>query len=70
MIKFIGENIFSIITATVAIIAIWQTHRQIKISNKHQLFDRRVDRFILIKGLYTPLKTEAYIFHCLKIANI
>ena len=51
MIKFIGENIFSIITATVAIIAIWQTHRQIKISNKHQLFDRRVDRFILIKGL-------------------
>ena len=63
MIKFIGENIFSIITATVAIIAIWQTHRQIKISNKHQLFDRRVDRFILIKGLISLFEDSKHLMN-------
>lgn len=69
MIKFIGENIFSIITATVAIIAIWQTHRQIKISNKHQLFDRRVDRFILIKGLISLFEDSKHL-GIKKIINI
>lgn len=49
--QFIENNIFSIITAIIAIIALWQTHKQIKISNKHQLFDRRVDRFINVNGL-------------------
>lgn len=54
--NFIEENIFSIITAIIAIIALWQTHRQIKISNKHQLFNKRVDKFMLISGLMSLFK--------------
>ena len=54
--NFIGENIFSIITAIIAIIALWQTHRQIKINNKHQLFNKRVDKFMLITGLMSLFK--------------
>lgn len=54
--NFIEKNIFSIITAIIAIIALWQTHRQIKISNKHQLFNKRVDKFMLISGLMSLFK--------------
>ena len=54
--NFIEKNIFSIITAIIAIIALWQTHRQIKISNKHQLFNKRVDKFMLITGLMSLFK--------------
>ena len=54
--QFIGNNIFSIITAIIAVIALWQTHRQITISNKHQLFDKRVDRFITVNGLISLFK--------------
>ena len=41
----------SIITAVVAIFALYQTGKQIKQSNKQHLFDRRVNKFILINGL-------------------
>ena len=54
--NFLKENIFSIITAIIAIIALWQTHRQIKINNKHQLFNKRVDKFMLISGLMSLFK--------------
>ncbi len=54
--NFIEENVFSIITAIIAIIALWQTHRQIKISNKHQLFNKRVEKFMLISGLMSLFK--------------
>lgn len=36
-INFIGDNIFSVTTAITAIVAIWQTHKQLKISNKQHL---------------------------------
>lgn len=51
MIKFIGENIFSILTAIIAIVAIWQTHRQIKINNKQFLFESRVRKYTLASSL-------------------
>ena len=54
--QFIENNIFSIITAIIAIIALWQTHRQITISNKHHLFDKRVDRFISVNSLISLFK--------------
>lgn len=59
--QFIGNNIFSIITAIIAVIALWQTHRQITISNKHQLFDKRVDRFITINGLMSLFKESKHL---------
>ena len=59
--QFIGNNIFSIITAIIAVIALWQTHRQITISNKHQLFDKRVDRFITINGLISLFKESKHL---------
>lgn len=51
VIQFIQNNIFSIITAIVAIIALWQTHKQIKLSNKQYLFESRVKKYTLVNGL-------------------
>ena len=51
IINFLKENIFSIITAIVAITAISQTHRQIKISNKQFLFESRVRKYTLASSL-------------------
>ena len=49
--EFIGENLFSILTLIIASIALLQTHKQIKISNKQNLFNKRVDNFLIIDGL-------------------
>lgn len=42
---------FSIISATLAVIALFQTKSQIQISNRQQLFDRRLEKYILLKDL-------------------
>ena len=49
----IGVSIVSLVIATVAII---QTHRQIALSNKQQLFERRLERYIEISKLLRLLK--------------
>lgn len=51
ILNFFGENIFPLITASVAIIAILQTSLQIKISNKQFLFKNRVKKYTLINSL-------------------
>lgn len=51
ILMFLENNLFSIITAVIAIIALFQTHVQIKTSNKQFLFDKRLDKYLLAKGL-------------------
>lgn len=51
ILNFIENNLFAIITALIAIVALLQTHKQIKISNKQYLFDKRLSKYLLAKGL-------------------
>lgn len=43
--------VLSAIVALTAIFALFQTHRQIKLSNKQILFNRRLDKYLLAKSL-------------------
>ena len=52
IVDFLKENIFSIITAIVAIIAIFQTSIQLKISNKQFLFNKRIENYLIFYGIY------------------
>ena len=48
---YIKDNCLAIITAITALVALWQTHKQTKISNKQFLFDKRMDKYLLTKSL-------------------
>lgn len=41
----------SVITALVAVVALFQSHKQVKISNRQALLDRRIDKYLLFKDL-------------------
>ena len=53
--EWIGIGV-SAISVIIAIVALWQTHRQIAISNKQQLFDRRLNLYIEVNTLLRLLK--------------
>lgn len=51
ILQYIYDNLLPIITIIATLIALWQTHKQIKISNKQYLFDKRLSKYLLAKGL-------------------
>lgn len=48
----------SIIAVCLSIIALFQTQKQIKLSNKQQLFDRRLENYLVFKDLITLYKSN------------
>ncbi len=43
----------TIVTTTAAIIALYQSNKQTKLSNKQQLFDRRLEKYLIFKCLHS-----------------
>lgn len=56
------ESWFTIITAGTAVVAIWQTKHQTLLSNKHQLFDRRIEKYSIFKDLLSKYSQKRETF--------
>ena len=48
----------TIIAVVISIIALFQTAKQTKLSNKQQLFDRRLEKYMLLKDLLILYKNS------------
>lgn len=48
----------SVVAVCLSIIALFQTQKQIKLSNKQQLFDRRLEKYLVFKDLITLYKSN------------
>lgn len=55
------ELVLTIVSVIIALIALWQTKKQIELSNKHQLFDRRLEKYLFIKKLF-DMYTDTNVF--------
>ena len=62
--------ILSVCTVSIAGFALWQTHKQIKISNKQHLFDRRLEKFLLIRDLISLYKNNSKLLNKETIAEL
>ncbi len=51
----------SLTALILSIIALFQTSKQIRLSNKHQLFDRRLEKYLLVKELVSIYKTYRHL---------
>lgn len=51
IISIIINTVLSVLTITVAVIALFQTHKQVNISNKQSLFKERTNAFIQLSSL-------------------
>lgn len=53
----------SLIAVVAAIVALCQTNTQIKLSNKQQLFNRRLEKYLLIKELLSLYSENRFLIH-------
>lgn len=66
----VANIVVSTVSAAIAIVALFQTKRQIALSNKQQLFDRRLSRYTEVNTIYSlyaanklQLKNESVFYH-------
>ncbi len=66
----VANIVVSTVSAAIAIVALFQTKRQISLSNKQQLFDRRLSRYTEVNTIYSlyaanklQLKDESVFYH-------
>ena len=59
----------SIITAFIALVALYQSHYQVKLSNKQFLFDKRSETFEIANGLIQLFEKNSHIFENQKERN-
>lgn len=52
----------TILAVIISIIALFQTSRQTKLSNKQQLFDRRLEKYLFLKDLLILYKKNRFLF--------
>ena len=66
----VANIVVSTVSAAIAVVALFQTKRQISLSNKQQLFDRRLSRYTEVNTIYSlyaanklQLKDESVFYH-------
>lgn len=66
----VANIVVSTVSTAIAIVALFQTKRQISLSNKQQLFDRRLSRYTEVNTVYSlyaanklQLKDESVFYH-------